>query len=546
VKPSNLWVEAPSGRVKVLDFGLTRGAKTGEPITVEGAVVGTPSYMAPEQGAGKSVDARADLFAVGCVLYRALAGSSPFQRESILATLTALALETPPSAATIAPALPPDLAGLIDRLMCKDPAGRPESAKAALAEVVRIDKELRGKPAAESLPVVYAPAAQVVSDPNPWTGIDDDAAAVASTGGLPPAAEPRPKPQSGPASGPSGKRLRTMAWVGGCLLGLAALITAGVIVIKIKDKNRTGTEIKAADRAAVEHFKDESVGAKKKPPTFQPDGFDQWVKKIAALPAEKQVEAVSRKLKEFNPEFDGKLSSPRDVSHPPVVEDGDVVELLIFTDKVADLSPIRALSKLRFLACRSERNTGQRLDLSPLTGMRIRALHCHVHQLDLSTVKGLSLSELVCYGGEITDLTPISGMPLRVLILAGNWGLKSLEPLKGMSLTTLTCDNTQVADLSPLRGMPLTTLVCHVTNVADLSPLKGMPLEMLSCERTPITDFSPLEGMKLKQLAFTPKPELKGLRVIRQMDSLLKIGTAYDKVIPSNEFWQEYDKGGFN
>ena len=85
-----------------------------------------------------------------------------------------------------------------------------------------------------------------------------------------------------------------------------------------------------------------------------------------------------------------------------------------------------------------------------------------------------------------------------------------MQPLKGMPLTYLTCDNSQVADLSPLSGMPLTSLVCHVTKVADLSPLKGMPLEELYCDRTLITDLSPLAGMKLKKLSFHAKSRAEG------------------------------------
>jgi hypothetical protein len=66
--------------------------------------------------------------------------------------------------------------------------------------------------------------------------------------------------------------------------------------------------------------------------------------------------------------------------------------------------------------------------------MKIRKLVCIVEKLDLSTVKGLSLSELLCTGGGITNLTPVSGMQLQSLKIAGNWELTSLEPLKGMPL----------------------------------------------------------------------------------------------------------------
>lgn len=280
---------------------------------------------------------------------------------------------------------------------------------------------------------------------------------------------------------------------------------------------------------------------------WESGAFKEWMQSVAALPAEKQAEAVSRKLVELNPEFDGKLSwLPWEESSPPLIQDGKVVELLIYVDKVADLSPIRALSELRQLRCsQKQRKTGLRLDLSPLNGMKIRALVSDVDQLELSTVKGLPLSEFACFAGGITDLTPLSGMQLHGLAISGNWDVKSLEPLKGMKLTSFWCDNSQVADLSPLRGMQLTQLFCHVTQVADLSPLKDMPLEDLYCDQTLITDFSPLADMKLKTLTFTPKPGMKGLDAIRQMGSLEKIGTAQDKLISSREFWKKYDAGEF-
>lgn len=133
VKPANLWVEAPNGRVKVLDFGLTKPATDQANLTKPGAVIGTPAFMAPEQARGDPVDARADLWSLGLVLYTMASGANPFQRDSVYATLQALSSVTPPPAAILG-GLPPDLARLIDRLMRKDPAGRPADAGAALAE----------------------------------------------------------------------------------------------------------------------------------------------------------------------------------------------------------------------------------------------------------------------------------------------------------------------------------------------------------------------------------------------------------------------------
>ena len=104
IKPGNIWLEAlPAGpegvgsraRVKILDFGLARITRENVHLTETGLIVGTPSYMAPEQARGDKLDARCDLFSLGCILYRLCTGRLPFQGESTMALLTALALDDP-------------------------------------------------------------------------------------------------------------------------------------------------------------------------------------------------------------------------------------------------------------------------------------------------------------------------------------------------------------------------------------------------------------------------------------------------------------------
>jgi formylglycine-generating enzyme required for sulfatase activity/serine/threonine protein kinase len=158
IKPANLWVEAGTSRVKLLDFGLTRGSESDKGLTRSGQVLGTPSYMAPEQARGLRLDARADLFSVGIVLYRMISGRNPFQRESVFATLTALAVDEPPQVASFG-VVPEDLAALVDRMLAKSPDGRPATAKAALAVVLEVEQQLRsGRPASSGVvPVPVAP-----------------------------------------------------------------------------------------------------------------------------------------------------------------------------------------------------------------------------------------------------------------------------------------------------------------------------------------------------------------------------------------------------
>ncbi len=99
IKPANIWLDASAGgRVKILDFGLARLSETTDQqhLTQSGAILGTPSYMAPEQARGEKLDHRADLFSLGVILYRLCTGVLPFQGKDTISTLMALATHAPP------------------------------------------------------------------------------------------------------------------------------------------------------------------------------------------------------------------------------------------------------------------------------------------------------------------------------------------------------------------------------------------------------------------------------------------------------------------
>lgn len=158
IKPANLWIEEASpgcesgdSRIKILDFGLAR-AVADAGLTQSGAIVGTPAYMAPEQARGDQVDARADLFSLGCVMYRMLTGEQPFQRDETMATLMALALNEPPPAHQVNPAVPAALSELVAQLMAKTPTARPGTATAVVERLLAIEKEFAPpKPAHEAI-----------------------------------------------------------------------------------------------------------------------------------------------------------------------------------------------------------------------------------------------------------------------------------------------------------------------------------------------------------------------------------------------------------
>ena len=140
LKPENVLIAPPAdepalnaalGRPKITDFGLARREVGGSSATTPGSVMGTPSYMAPEQAGGESAGPPADVYALGAILYRLLTGSVVFPRASWIDALHDVRHATPRSPRELVPGIPPALEALCLRCLAKDAANRPTAAELA-------------------------------------------------------------------------------------------------------------------------------------------------------------------------------------------------------------------------------------------------------------------------------------------------------------------------------------------------------------------------------------------------------------------------------
>lgn len=133
LKPANVWLDAGTGRARVLDFGLARHDDGSDALTHPGALAGTPAFMAPELLDGRPATPRSDLFALGAVLYECATGRRAFDGPTVPAVMKAVSEHEPPTPAAVNPAVPAGLSDLVVRLLAKNPDARPASAADVLA-----------------------------------------------------------------------------------------------------------------------------------------------------------------------------------------------------------------------------------------------------------------------------------------------------------------------------------------------------------------------------------------------------------------------------
>jgi serine/threonine protein kinase len=142
IKPANILIDDESGRAVLADFGIAKVQDGGDSLTATGMVVGTPSFMSPEQAAGgREVDARSDLYSLGAVGYAMLAGREPFAAGSTDVAVVRRMSTDAPDVRLAAPDVPADLAAVLMRCLARQPAQRWPSARALYDALALLDDE---------------------------------------------------------------------------------------------------------------------------------------------------------------------------------------------------------------------------------------------------------------------------------------------------------------------------------------------------------------------------------------------------------------------
>jgi tetratricopeptide (TPR) repeat protein/predicted Ser/Thr protein kinase len=607
LKPSNIVLDI-LGQPHITDFGLAKqftadaGLLTSD-LTLTGQILGTPSYMSPEQVIGKrqAVGAASDLYSLGAIFYFLITGRPPFQGETLQQVFEQVTHSSPLSPRLLNPALPRDLETICLKCLQKEPSKRYASAAAFAEDLNRFlrDEPILARPTGTTAKMwrwcrrhvtVTVSAFLIVAlvagfSWRNWRTLTELRNTAPSLVAL---ARSLADAQRFPeALERMDLALQLQPLNADYLLFKGDLLQAMLRLEEARGSYARALAIEPSLSSARENLKlcDKLLTARQRQSRWTMEDLTELYNALLGRDRSAEAYAVARRLDAAKGRFVQSLQVRLNQAgitnklgwsqHRPAGLGGypagspkrfkpgsrNYLYLNLDFSDIADLSPLRGipLQELSIMTCRNlvdlrplqgmplvrlRLSFGKVADLSPLAASPLEVLELSFNDVqDLGPLRSIrTLRSLNLANVDVSDLSPLKGLPLEVLGV-GTSLVSSLEPLRDMRhLTSLGLGYVKVTDLRPLAGLQLRELQLEHLNVADISPLRGLPLQILYLSDCPlITDLWPLKDCKTLQRLVLP-PNARDIEFLRHFPNLREISYSKDgSFLSAGEFWKAYD-----